>query len=162
MMNKDFDKLKKYFNLTLEINLDDVVIKHIDALSETQLGRIDFVQSEKPCIVLPKEQSIDIRTYIFSLVHELRHLWQIKQANAGNENWERALNTYKSNIGLSKRDYNLQKIEIDANAYACATIIVFFNQQPLLDKIGDSAKEVVAQETSKILDEIMEKIENDV
>ena len=71
---------------------------------------------------------------LFSIAHELRHIWQIKKFQ----------NLYFSDyltvdiIGTEK--YNLQPAEIDANAFAGLVMIDFFNLKPLFEGIPNSIK----------------------
>lgn len=63
--------------------------------------------------------------YIFSIAHELRHIYQYQTDE------EFYLSDYKpSNKCLSVEEYNLQIAEIDANAFASIVMTDFFSMKP--------------------------------
>lgn len=71
----------------------------------------------------------------FSIVHELRHIWQIKN------NEQMFFSTYKSIESCkSAEEYNLQIAEIDANAFAGLIMMEFFYLEPLFKDVPDSVK----------------------
>lgn len=57
---------------------------------------------------------------MFSIAHELRHIWQIRNHQ------DLYLSSYQTveNIGTEK--YNLQLAEVDANAFASIIMVIFF------------------------------------
>lgn len=72
---------------------------------------------------------------LFSIAHELRHIWQLQNDK------ELYFSTYKPIDLLSSiEEYNLQIAELDANAFAGLIMIVFFHLQPLFDGVPDSVK----------------------
>ncbi len=71
---------------------------------------------------------------IFSIAHECRHLWQSR-----NE-WD--LSSAKAPKELSNRDYNLQKHEIDANAFA-VVYISQFGVKPLFNGLDEDVKGII-------------------
>ena len=63
--------------------------------------------------------------YLFSIAHELRHLWQYK------ENKQFYFSDYKTSDKCSSiEDYNLQIAEVDANAFATIIMSNWFHLQP--------------------------------
>lgn len=72
---------------------------------------------------------------LFSIAHELRHIWQIQNDK------ELYFSTYKPiDLLSSVEEYNLQIAEIDANAFAGLVMIDFFHLQPLFEGVSDSVK----------------------
>lgn len=79
---------------------------------------------------------------LFSIAHELRHIWQIQ--NDG----QLYFSAYKPvELCNSTEEYNLQIAELDANAFAGLVMIEFFHLKPLFEGVPDSVK-------SKIFDRI--------
>lgn len=82
--------------------------------------------------------------YLFSIAHELRHVWQISTNR----------NLYFSNyqtvnvLGIEK--YNNQLAEVDANAFAGLIMIEFFHLKPLWHGLSDN--------NIKLIEERMELI----
>ena len=66
----------------------------------------------------------------FSIVHELRHKYQIVHNEFDLEN-------YKTTTSLSIEDYNLQKEEIDANAYGMYFMRTVFGLEPQFNGLSD-------------------------
>lgn len=72
---------------------------------------------------------------LFSIAHELRHIWQIQNDK------ELYFSTYKPiNLCTSVEEYNLQIAEVDANAFAGLVMIDFFRLKPLFEGVPDSVK----------------------
>lgn len=69
---------------------------------------------------------------MFSIAHELRHSWQILNDR---------ISSYKpADLCSSIEEYNLQPVEIDANAFAALIMIDFFNIKPLFEGMSDKVK----------------------
>lgn len=72
---------------------------------------------------------------LFSIAHELRHIWQLQN------NKHLYFSTYKPiNLCKSVEEYNLQIAELDANAFGGLIMIDFFNLKPLFEGVPDSVK----------------------
>lgn len=72
---------------------------------------------------------------LFSIAHELRHVWQIQNDE------QFYLSTYKPvDLCSSVEEYNLQIAELDANAFGGLIMIRFFHLQPLFIGVPDSVK----------------------
>lgn len=82
----------------------------------------------------------------FSIAHELRHLYQLVYYREWLEN-------YKTSDTCSIEDYNLQHVEIDANAFAKIMIEDEFGVSPLfnnlpknvIDRINERAREILKE-----------------
>ena len=86
---------------------------------------------------------------LFSITHELRHCWQMK-------NKPEMLNEYRESQNLTVEQYNLQPAEIDANAFACAIMVDFFGLKPLFNGLSQNVKDRIYAEMSMILKTILE------
>lgn len=72
---------------------------------------------------------------LFSIAHELRHVWQIQNDE------QLYFSTYKPiDLCPSVEEYNLQIAELDANAFAGLVMIDFFSLKPLFEGVPDSVK----------------------
>ena len=72
---------------------------------------------------------------LFSIAHELRHVWQIQIDK------EHYFSEYKSReLCASTEEYNLQLAEIDVNAFAGIIMEEFFHLKPLFNGLSDSVK----------------------
>lgn len=81
--------------------------------------------------------------YIFSIAHELRHVYQYQTDE------EFYLSGYKSsNKCSSVEEYNLQIAEVDANAFASIIMTDFFSVKPQWNGLSD-----------KVIDTIEKRIE---
>lgn len=71
----------------------------------------------------------------FSIAHELRHIWQIRNDK------KLYFSTYKPiDLCASVEEYNLQIAELDANAFAGLVMMDFFHLKPLFEGISDFVK----------------------
>ena len=71
----------------------------------------------------------------FSIAHELRHVWQMKNDE------QLYFSSYKPIDACSSvEEYNLQIAELDANAFACLVMIDFFHLKPLFEGVPESVK----------------------
>ena len=77
-----------------------------------------------------KKQNIS-PDYVFSIIHELRHLWQWKTDKRA------YFDNYKNSDACSLEEYNLQIAELDANAYAAWIMIEEFGIKPLWEGQSD-------------------------
>lgn len=80
---------------------------------------------------------------LFSIAHELRHCWQLK-------NKPELLDGYREAQGLTVEEYNLQPAEIDANAFAGAVMLDFFGITPLFQGLPENVKDRIYVEMQKI------------
>ena len=70
--------------------------------------------------------------YLFSIAHELRHVWQLSADK------DLYFSNYKPVDMLGNEKYNNQLAEIDANAFASLIMIDFFHLQPLYHGLSAS------------------------
>ena len=78
--------------------------------SNTQLATLVVEKNGRKILYLRKKYN-DVVTMMVCIAHELRHKYQI-------DNILFDTSAYQTSTVLSNRDYNLQDVEIDANAYA--------------------------------------------
>ncbi len=85
---------------------------------------------------------------LFSIAHELRHIWQIKNHN------DLYFYNYQTveNIGIEK--YNLQPAEVDANAFASIVMVDFFHLQPQYKGLSNSVICAIKNHITEIITEL--------
>lgn len=72
--------------------------------------------------------------HLFSIAHELRHVWQIRTD-------KKYTSEYKPvELCASLEEYNLQIAELDANAFAGLIMIDFFHIKPLFEGLPEAVK----------------------
>lgn len=82
----------------------------------------------------------------FSIAHELRHIWQMKN------NEKLYFSTYKPiDLCSSVEEYNLQLAELDANAFAGLTIIHFLHLRPLFNGLDENVKSKIFERMDYLL-----------
>lgn len=81
---------------------------------------------------------------LFSITHELRHYWQIK-------NKPEMLDRYREAQDLTVEEYNLQPAEIDANAFAGAVMVNLSGIKPLFHGLPENVKDRIYEEMRLIL-----------
>lgn len=75
---------------------------------------------------------------LFSIAHELRHIWQIQNDE------DLYFSSYKPvELCSGVEEYNLQPAELDANAFAGLVMIRYFHLKPLFTGVPASVKEKV-------------------
>lgn len=117
------------------------VIKKIDMLNTpTQLGRF---RPDQNTIEVKKVYENELDLY-FAVAHELRHKYQIDYNIYDFEN-------YKQSDATSITDYNLQELEIDANAYAYLVMICMFEARVLFNGFDQMVIEKIMARAEEIL-----------
>ena len=87
---------------------------------------------------------------LFSIAHELRHVWQIEN------NQELYFSNYQTVdiIGIEK--YNLQPAEVDAHAFASIVMVDFFHLQPQYKGLSVSVISAINNRIAEIITELSE------
>lgn len=139
---KDIHKFIKIICDDLCIKKPYIKINNSVFMSNTQLASYDPYNK----IITIKENYENKLDLYFSISHELRHKYQIDKGLFNFEN-------YKQVNEISNYDYNMQKEEIDANAYAYIIMISAFGveaqfkglEQNVINKIKERANEIIKQ-----------------
>lgn len=112
--------------------------------SNTMMAQVD---SAGKVIYLKKYNKPNFNQ-LFSIAHELRHIWQIKYHK------EKYFYNYKTmEVLKSVEEYNLQLAEIDANAFAYIIMVDFFGVKPLFQGLSDIVKSKIMERVNKIVTE---------
>ena len=143
-MKKDIYTFIDIICNNLKIKKPRIQIKHDAFVSGTVLADYDY-KNKKIVISDPKsyENKADL---LFAIAHELRHKYQIDHDMFDFEN-------YKTSKELTTEEYNLQKEEIDANAYACVVMMDMFGIKPLFNGLDDEVINKIWERAEEIVKE---------
>lgn len=87
--------------------------------------------------------------YIFSISHELRHIYQYQTDE------KFYLSGYKpSNKCSSVEEYNLQVAEVDANAFASIIMVEYFSMKPQWNGLSDKVINAIDNRINIIIHEL--------
>ena len=130
-MKKDISKFISEVCSVLDIEHPKIEYKPQDFFpTATMLAMCD---TEKSVVYVRHSEDIT-PDLLFSIAHELRHCWQIK-------NKPEMLDGYRESQDLTVEEYNLQPAEIDANAFAGAVMVDFFGIKPLFQGLPDNVRD---------------------
>lgn len=87
---------------------------------------------------------------LFSIAHELRHIWQIKNYH------DIYFSNYQTVDMVGTEKYNLQPAEVDANAFASIVMVDFFRLQPQYKGLSDYVVSAIKKRMDDIIDELSE------
>ena len=130
---QDIISYTKFICEFLEISIPKILFKN----KKTQHK---FLSNTMMAILYPEENTIYINHTIstldifFVIAHELRHLYQYIY----HPEW--LINYQTIDQIKSIEEYNLQLVEIDANAFAKMIMINEFNITPLFESLSDKVK----------------------
>lgn len=130
------DKIKEFINDVcedLDISAPKIVEATIDFPTVTTIAAYDDTTDS---IYLRHADENSPDTY-FAIAHELRHKWQFL------EDEEFYFGNYCTSKELGIELYNKQVAELEANAYATAIMIDFFEVYPQFSNLPADYKEVV-------------------
>lgn len=125
----------------LNIKKPKIVIAPNKMITDTMLA---LFQSNT---IYLKNKIVDLDT-IFAVVHELRHVWQLKP-----ENKKRFFSNYKERTEIDLLQYNKQLAEIDANAFASIVMIELCNRMPLYQGMDPEVVELIKARMREISQE---------
>lgn len=143
-MEKDIYKFVDIICNNLKIKKPRIQIKHGTFVSGTALAAYDY-KNKKIAINDPEtyENKADL---LFAIAHELRHKYQIDHDMFDFEN-------YKTSRELTTEEYNLQKEEIDANAYAYIVMADLFGIKPLFNGMPTKVVRGIEKKVDEIVNE---------
>ena len=131
----------------LNIPVPTISYNTLNFQTDTMLAQVDL--SGKTIYI--KKYDNPNPDQFFSIAHELRHVWQIKNDNKS------FLSEYKSaDLMKSIEEYNLQPAEIDANAFAYIIMVDFFGIKPLFYGLSDNVKSRIFKHIDEIVTELSE------
>lgn len=119
----------------ISFDVSKLPTKTMLALTEiNSCGTVIYIRKSSP--------NLDL---LFSVAHELRHIWQVYTDE------ELYFAEYKPrNLCSSVEEYNLQLAEIDAHAFAVIIMEEFFHAEPLLNGLSDNVKNKIYERVDYI------------
>lgn len=85
----------------------------------------------------------------FALAHELRHCWQFNQ-----QEYKVLFEKYEKNNTDDNLNYNLQDLEIDANAYAGCVMRKVFGVKPLFSGMSEKQRIIILNRIEEMQNDI--------
>lgn len=117
--------------------VEEVLFLH----TPTQLA--EYVPSDNILKYRPGKIPLDT---MFSIAHELRHIWQMK-------NCPEIFQNYINSTDTDIEQYNLQGAEIDANAYAMVIMESGFGITPQFKGLSEKVKNKILLRANEIVEE---------
>lgn len=87
---------------------------------------------------------------LFSIAHELRHIWQIKNHQ------QLYFSDYQTVDIIGTEKYNLQPAEVDANAFASIVMVDLFHLQPQYKGMSSVVVSTIKKRINIIVTELSE------
>lgn len=114
--------------------------------TDTMMAQVD---SSGNTIYLKKYDKLN-PDQLFSIAHELRHIWQIENYH------DIYFSNYQTVDKIGTERYNLQPAEIDANAFASIIMIDFFHLKPQYNGLSDSVVSSIKNRIDELVTELSE------
>lgn len=125
-----------------DLKIDKPIVKEVLFLhTPTQLA--EYIPSDN--ILKYRSGKIPLDT-MFSIAHELRHIWQMK-------NCPEIFHSYVNSTDADIEQYNLQSAEIDANAYAMVIMKSGFGVTPQFKGLSEKVKKKILLRANETLKE---------
>lgn len=116
--------------------VEEVLFLH----TPTQLA--EYIPSDNILKYRPGKIPLDT---MFSIAHELRHIWQMK-------NCPEIFQNYINSTDTDIEQYNLQSAEIDANAYAMVIMESGFGITPQFKGLSEKVKKKILLRANEIVE----------
>lgn len=114
----------------LEISVPDIKFVSADRMhTGTQIAALT------PNAVLIRDDIAVSPELFFALAHELRHAYQIASGES--------LEEYRTSDRISIEQYNLQSLEVDANAFGALIMSDFFGIVPQFRNMPDTVRKAI-------------------
>ena len=121
----------------LEISVPDIKFVSADRMhTGTQIAALT------PGAVLIRDDIAVSPELFFALAHELRHAYQIAHGES--------LEEYRTSDQIGVEQYNLQPLEVDANAFGALVMSEFFGIVPQFHNMSDTVRKAIAARMKQI------------
>lgn len=120
----------------------DISAPAIKFVSADQMQTSTQIAALTPDAVLIRNDMTVSPELFFAIAHELRHAYQI--ANGAD------LKGYQASDKISIEQYNLQPLEVDANAFAALVMSDFFGIVPRFHNLPESVKVAITDRMEQI------------
>lgn len=123
-------------------NILDISVPAIKFVPSDRMRTSTQIAALTPDAVLVRNDVTVSPELFFAISHELRHSYQI--ANGAD------LKGYQASDKISKEQYNLQPLEVDANAFAALVMSDFFGIAPRFQNLPESVRDAISGRMEQI------------
>lgn len=120
----------------------DIPVPSIKFISVDQMHTGTQIAALTPDAVLIRNNIPVSPELFFSVAHELRHAYQIANGES--------LEEYRTSDKISIERYNLQPLEVDANAFSALIMSDFFGIVPQFQNMPDAVREAINDRMEQI------------
>lgn len=113
----------------------DIPVPVIKLVSTDRMHTVTQIAALTPDSVLIRNDIEISAELFFALAHELRHAYQIASGES--------LEEYRTSDRISIEQYNLQPLEVDANAFGALIMSDFFGIVPQFRNMPDTARKAI-------------------
>lgn len=130
------DKKQIYIKFSREIcDILDIPVPVIKSVSADRMHTVTQIAALTPDSVLIRNDIEISEELFFALAHELRHAYQIASGES--------LEEYRTSDRISIEQYNLQPLEVDANAFGALIMSDFFGIVPQFRNMPDTVRKAI-------------------
>ncbi|WP_370782910.1 hypothetical protein [[Ruminococcus] lactaris] len=120
----------------------DISVPAIKFVSADRMRTSTQIAALTPDAVLIRNDMTISPELFFAIAHELRHSYQI--ANGAD------LKEYQTSDIIGDEKYNLQPLEVDANAFAALIMYDFFGVVPRFQNLPESVRDAISSRMEQI------------
>ena len=120
----------------------DISTPAIKFVSADRMQTSTQIAALTPDAILIRDDMTVSPELFFAISHELRHSYQI--ANGAD------LKGYQASDKISVEQYNLQSLEVDANAFSALVMSVFFGIVPRFQNLPESVRNAISSRMEQI------------
>lgn len=113
----------------------DISVPDINFVSADRMRTGTQIAALTPDAVLIRDDIAVSPELFFALVHELRHAYQIANSES--------LEEYRTSDRFSADRYNLQPLEVDANAFGALVMADYFGIVPQFQNMPDAVRKAI-------------------
>ena len=113
----------------------DISVPDINFVSADRMRTGTQIAALTPDAVLIRDDIAVSPELFFALAHELRHAYQIANGES--------LEEYRTSDRISADRYNLQPLEVDANAFGALVMSEFFGIVPQFHNMPDTVRRAI-------------------
>ncbi len=131
----------------LDIEFPKIVFKRSSHMpTATTKALAVFEEDKTPTIYIDPKIDYD-PSIVFVLAHELRHIYQFFEFSSD------VFTENKASDELSTDDYNLQPLELDANAFGMIVMQDITGCKPLFYGLSESVRKAIDKQAKRILED---------
>lgn len=153
--NEDQYKILQIETLICEqlLDMDPPVLifsRHPELMTATTKAMAVVGKNQRPTIYINPHTDFSPEIVLY-VGHELRHIYQFYELQLTKE-----FEDYKSSKSLATEEYNLQWLEVDANAFGAICMIEITHCKPLWNGLTGKVKAAIEKRQQEIIEEEFE------